>query len=159
MREIPMPAIRLICALAVLMMAGASPALAQKQQAPAQPPPVAPARPYKQVAIAPPKPMSDAGLDALRKQLGEAVKRKDRAALTRLVVAKGFFWERENGDGANKKKSGVDNLAAALGLNNKDAVGWDMLGGYAEDPTATPMPDRKNTACAPADPTFDGKAF
>jgi hypothetical protein len=103
--------------------------------------------------------MSDAGLDALRKQLGEAVKRKDRAALARLVVAKGFFWERENGDGADKKKSGIDNLTAALGLNNKDGVGWDMLAGYSEDPTAALVPDRKGAACAPSDPTFDGKAF
>jgi hypothetical protein len=39
----------------------------------------------------------------------------------------GFFWLRENGDRADKRKSGVDNLAGALGLHNKDGAGWDML--------------------------------
>jgi hypothetical protein len=154
-----MPTPRLIWVLTALTIAGASPALAQKQPEPGPPPAPAPARPYKPVAVTPPKPMNEPGLDALRKQLGEAVKRKDRAALTRLVVAKDFFWERQNGDGADKKKSGIDNLTAALGLNNKDGVGWDLLGSYAEDPSAALVPDRKDMACAPADPTFDGKAF
>ena len=100
-------------------------------------------QPYKPVAIALPKPMADASFDALRKQIGEAAKRKDRAALARLVVAQGFFWERENRDGADKRKSGIDNLATALGLNNKDGAGWEILAGYAEDPTASPRPSTR----------------
>jgi hypothetical protein len=51
--------------------------------------------------------------EAFRKQMNEAAQRKNRRALTKLVVGQGFFWLRENGDRA-------DNLAAALGLNNKD---------------------------------------
>ncbi len=127
----------------------------QQQQAP-QP---APAKPYKPVAITPPAPISDAGFEELRKQIAAAAQKKDRAALARLVVSKGFFWERESGEGADKKKSGVDNLATALGLASKDAVGWDILAGYSEDPTASPAPGRANALCAPADPAFDGKAF
>jgi hypothetical protein len=46
--------------------------------------------------------------------MNEAAQRKNRRALTKLVVGQGFFWLRENGDRA-------DNLAAALGLNNKDS--------------------------------------
>ena len=61
------------------------------------------------------------------KQLGDAAQKKDRAALAKLVVAQGFFWEGENGDKADKKKSSADNLAAALGLANKQTDGWEIL--------------------------------
>jgi len=70
-----------------------------------------------------------------------------------------FFWIGEKGDRADKRRSGIDNLAAALGLKNKDGAGWDMLASFADDPTGAPLRDRKNVTCAPADPTFDGKAF
>ncbi len=119
----------------------------------------APAKPYKPVAVRPPANFNDASFVAFRKQLGDIARRKDRAALGRLVVAQGFFWLRENGDAAEKNKSGLDNLAKAVGLDGKDAPGWDMLAGYAEDPTGGPMPDRQNVICAPADPGFDEKAL
>ena len=98
--------------------------------------------------------MADPSFEAFRKQIGEAAQRKDRAALAHWWSAQGFFWERENGDRADKHKSGIDNLAAALGLNNKDGAGWDMLAGYAEDPTASPSPEHKGALCAPADPSL-----
>lgn len=150
---------RLISAIAALLMAGLLPAAAQNQPKSQQAVPPAPARPYKPVIITPAKPMTDAGFEAMRKQLGEVAKRKDRAALARLVVAQGLFWQRENRDTADKSKSGVDNLAAALGLNNKDGAGWDMLAGYAEDPTASPSAMHKDAVCAPADPAFSRKDF
>ena len=121
--------------------------------------PPAPARPYKPVTITPPTPMTDAGFEAMRKQIGEAAQRKDRAALARLVVAHGFFWQRENRNRADKRKSGFDNLSAALGLNNKDGAGWDILSGYADDPTASPSPGHKGAICAPAEPAYDAKEF
>lgn len=150
---------RILFALAVAAAFVASPAAAQKQPAGQQPPQPAPAKPYKPVAITPPSPVADAGLEDLRKQIAAAAQKKDRAALAKLVVSKGFFWERENGEGADKKKSGADNLATALSLGNKDGVGWDMLAGYSDDPTASPAPGRAGALCAPADPAFDGKAF
>jgi hypothetical protein len=158
--------LRLTAAFAALLIA-AAPALAQQKQpaaAPKQPPAqqapqVAPPKPYKPVAITLPKPITDAGLEDLRKQIGAAAEKKDRAALAGLVLTKGFFWERGNGDGADKKKPGIDNLFSALGLANKDGAGWDMLAGYAEEPTAAPSPQHKGAVCAPADPTFDGAAF
>jgi len=119
----------------------------------------APVKPYKPVAITLPKPINDPGFDALRQQLTEAAERKDRAALSRLVVAQGFFWDRENGNAADKRKSGVDNLAAALGLGNKEGAGWDMLATYADDPSASPAAGHPGAVCAPADPEFDAKAF
>ena len=115
------------------------------------------AAPYKPVTITPPKPMTDESFDAMRKQLGEAAQRKDRAAMARLVVAQGFFWQRENRNAADKRKSGFDNLSAALGLNNKEGAGWEILSGYAEDPTASPSPAHNGALCAPAEPAFDGK--
>jgi len=141
--------------IAVLLMAGLLPAAAQNSPRGASPV----AQPYKPVVITPATPLSDAGFDAMRKQLAEAARRKDRAALARLVVARGFFWRRENRDTANKRKPGVDNLAEALGLNNKDGAGWDILAGYADDATASPSAVRKDAFCAPADPEFNRKDF
>ncbi len=122
-----------------------------------QQPQLAPPKPYKPIAVKLPEPVKDPSFEAFRKELGDAAQKKDRAALAKLVVAQGFFWDRENGDGADKKKSGADNLATALGLNNKDGAGWDMLGGYSQDPTASPNPDHKGSICAPADPAFNEK--
>lgn len=151
-----MGTIRLTFVFAIVLTACASGATAQNpprgQQLPA-------AGPYKAVAITPAQPVNDPAFSALLKQLGEAAQRKDRTALTKLVVGQGFFWVRENGDRADKRKSGADNLAAALGLNNKDGVGWDMLASFADDPTGSPSPEHKGAMCAPADPAFNGKAF
>ena len=87
-----MRATRLLCACAALLMAGLAPAAAQNRT---KPPAPAPAAPYQPVMITPPKQMTDESFEAMRKQLGEAVQRKDRAAMARLVVAQGFFWQRE----------------------------------------------------------------
>ena len=142
--------------LAALVITAAAQAQRSPQPAPPQPVGPAPAKPYKPVAITLPAPSQDQSFEAFRGQLAEVAKRKDRAALGRFVVSKGFFWQRERGDSADKKKSGLDNLAVALGLGG-DGAGWDMLAGYADDPTASNVPNRKNTVCAPADPVFNGK--
>src|SRR5262245_53465040 len=112
-----------------------------------QPPPPTKAGPYKVVSVTPPHAISDAMFEAFRKQMNEAAQRKNRRALTKLVVGQGFSWLRENGDRADKSKSGVDNLAAALGLNNKDSAGWDMLASFADDPTGGPLPERNGALC------------
>lgn len=138
---------------AIVASLAALPAAAQNA------PLAAPVKPYTPVAITLPKPISDPGFDLLRQKITEAAERKDRAALSRLVVAKGFFWDRENGDAADKRKSGMDNLATALGIGNREGSGWDMLATYADDPNASPSVDHKGAVCAPADPAFDNKAF
>src|SRR5215510_13348689 len=155
--EFTMRSIGFLTALVFFLLVGETSAISQTQPR-NQPPPAKPA-PYKIVAVKPPQPMNDAALEALRKQIGEAAQKKDRAALAKLVVAEGFFWERENGDRADKRKSGADNFGAALGLNNKDDAGWDMLASIADDPTGSPSTEHKGAVCAPADPTFDVKAF
>jgi hypothetical protein len=142
-----------------LLIAGTTSAIAQNPPRGQQPPPPAKAGPYKTVTVTPPPSISDPAFEAFRKQMGDATQHKDRAALAKLVVGQGFFWLRENGDRADKRKSGADNLAAALGLNNKDGAGWDMLASFADDPTGSSSPEHKGVLCAPADPSFDGNAF
>jgi hypothetical protein len=140
--------------LSVLVLALAPlPAAAQDQ------PNASPPRPYKAVTITPPKPFADPLFEELRKQLLDIAERHDHSALSRLVVTLGFFWDRENGNAADRHKSGVDNLAAALGLDNADGSGWDMLATFAGDPSASLSPNHKKTMCAPADPGYDRKAL
>ena len=158
-----------IAAMAAFGAIAAVPAVAQNAPrqappaatpAPPQPPPQIAdvAVPYKPVNVSPPSHFSEPGVDALRKQISEAAKKRDRAALGKLVVAKGFFWDRGGGeDSSDKKKPGGDNLAIVLGLTNKDAPGWDMLAAYAEDPTASQSSMRPGAVCVPADPIFNGK--
>jgi hypothetical protein len=121
----------------------------QQAQQPAPPPPA----PYKALAVAPPKPSTDASLAAFRKDLVAIAQKKDRPALAKLVLAKDFFWMKEEGNAAGKK-SGIDALATALKLASKDGSGWEMLGELASDETAAPYPDRPNTVCSPAGPDF-----
>ena len=128
------------------------------QGQPPQPPAAAPV-PYQPVTVSEPKPLGDPSFDAFRQQVEEAAKKKDRAAIGRLIVAQGFFWEGEKGDKANKKRSSIDNLTSALQLGNKDGSGWEALQGFAADPTAMPMQGRNGVVCGPADPVFDVKAF
>ena len=123
-----------------------------------KPPPPAPIKPYKPIAVTPPAPYSDQSFIAFRQQLAGIVQRKDRASLAKLIVAQGFFWMQEQ-DMADKRKPGIDNLAAAIGLDAKNGYGWDILAGYAEEPTAAPVPERQGLICAPAMPNFDYKAF
>jgi hypothetical protein len=122
------------------------------------PPPMAPPKPYKPVAVTLPQPYSDPSFEAFRKELGEIAGRKDRAALAGKVVARGFFWMADGGDKANKRKPGIDNLAAAIGLDNRDGAGWEILADAAEEETLEPIPDKKGVMCSPAAPVFDHKA-
>ncbi len=145
--------------------AGGGPSQPQVRPQAPKPEPAPPAqqavkpRPYKPVAAGAPPSVSDPTFEAFRTQLGSIAERKDRAALAKLVVAKGFFWEGEKGDKADPKRSGIDNLSSALGLAARDGFGWDALAGFALDPTGAPMPDRKDAVCSPADPEFDPKAL
>jgi len=124
----------------------------QAQQPPQQPAPPPPA-PYTALAVTPPKPYSDPSLAAFRKDLTTIAQKKDRAALARLVIARDFFWLKEEGNAAGKK-TGIEALATALSLAAKDGSGWETLAAFAEDDTAQDYPDRPNTVCSPAGPEF-----
>ena len=126
----------------------------------AQTPAVAPIKPYKPLAVTLPGPVNDPSFEAFRKQLGDIATRKDRAALAKLIVTQGFFLEGADGNKLDKKKSAIDNLAAALGgFAGRDAGGWEALSAAAADPTLEPLPDRKGVSCGPAGPTMDEQAF
>jgi hypothetical protein len=138
-------------------------AVAQAQQLPSppngfRPPPPPPPKPYQPVAATPPSPYGDASFQAFRQQLLEVAARKDRAALAKMFVAQGFFWVQDK-DLADKSKPAIDNLAKAIELDAKDGSGWQILAGFASDPTAAELSDHKGIVCAPADPTIDPKQF
>lgn len=122
------------------------------------PPPPAPIKPYKPVAVTPPAPLADPAFVAFRKTLADAAAHKDRTTLAKLVVAQNFFWVQDK-DLADAHKSGVDNLAKAVGLDDQDGSGWDVLTGFANEPTAMELPQQKGVFCGPADPTIDTAAF
>jgi hypothetical protein len=146
-------------AAAVTMALAVAPAGAQQGQLPDfKPPPPAPIKPYKPVAVTPPAPFNDPGFAAFRKQLGDAAAHKDRAALAKLVVAQNFFWIQDK-DLADKRKPGVDNLAKAIDLDAKDGSGWDVLTGFANEPSGAEMPQQKGIICAPADPVINPAEF
>jgi hypothetical protein len=63
----------------------------------------------------------------------------------------------KKGDKASKRKSGIDNLAAAIGLDSADGVGWETLAAAADEATLAPIPDKKGVMCGPAGPVFDHK--
>ena len=128
---------------------GAPPQAQTQQQQPAPAPPA----PYTALKVSPPQPSADAALAAFRKELVAIARKKDRAALARLVLAKDFFWMKEEGNAAGKK-SGIDALATALNLAAKDGSGWDMLAELATDESAQAYPDRPNTVCSPAGPDY-----
>ena len=123
-----------------------------------KPPPSAPIKPYKPLAVTPPAPFTDPSFAAFRKQLAEVAQRKDRNALAKLVVNQGFFWMQEK-DLADKRKPAIANLASALNLDAKDGSGWTAVANMADDPTALAMPDHPGIVCGPADPNLDQQAF
>jgi hypothetical protein len=127
------------------------------QAAPPQQPAAAAAKPYKPVAITAPAAVTDPSFEAFRKQLGAVAEKKDRKALAGLVVPN-FFWMGEKGDKANKRKSAIDNLAAAIDLDGKDGAGWEILTEAANETTLEAVPDRKGVMCSPASPSYDQKA-
>ena len=132
----------------------AAPAPAPAPQAAPQP---APPGPYKVMPVTLAKPLGDASLDAFRKELTDIVKKKDRKALAAKVVAKDFFWQKDDANTADAKKSGIDNLAAAIGLDAKDGSGWEALSAYLADASAEPVAEMKGVVCSPAPPTFNEK--
>ena len=131
----------------------------QAQQAPAKAAQPAPPKPYKKVSVTLAPSVADPTLDAFRKQLADIAARKDRAALARLVVPKEFFWERENGNAADRDKSSMENFVAATGLDAKDGSGWQLIADYASESSASQVGDRKDFVCAPATPVFDEKEY
>jgi len=135
---------------------------AQRGPAPGQPPQPAPPKPYKEIAATLPQPSNDPSFATFVKQLADIAMKKDRAALARVVVSTNFFWIGEvngqEGDKTNKRKSSMENLAAAIDLDDKEGSGWVVIAQAAKDPSLEPMQQKRGVFCSPAGPIFDEKA-
>jgi hypothetical protein len=135
---------------------------AQRGPAPGQPPQPAPPKPYKEIAVTLPQPSNDPSFEAFLKQLADIAMKKDRAALARMVVPANFFWigvvNGREGDKTNKRKPSVENLAAAIELDDKEGSGWAFLAEAAKEPSLEPMQQKRGVSCSPAGPTYDEKA-
>jgi len=127
------------------------PAAPAPQAAPAQ-------KPYRPVAVTLPAIPRDPAFDALRKELADIARRKDRSALAHRVVARDFFWERDFSGSFDPRRSSIDNLAEALGLEADDGSGWDALAAFVAETSAGPLPGRPAIICAPAIAEFDEQA-
>ena len=79
--------------------------------------------------------------------------------LARIVVTHGFFWDRDFANGFDPKRSGVENLAAAVGLERGTGGGWQALAAFADEPTASETPASPGVLCAPGRPEFDSDDF
>lgn len=135
-----------IVALAALM---AMPATAQA------PPKAA----YQPVAVKIPDAPGDQSFAAFRNELAAAARRRVYAELARLVVTRDFFWERDFGGSLDRGKTGIENLAVAIGLERGDGNGWTMLAMFAAETAAAPVESRPGILCAPARPQFDEAEF
>jgi hypothetical protein len=163
MRHPPLAAAVTVAAALAAVTLFAGSALAQQGQLPMppggyHPPPPAPIKSYQPVAVIAPKPFTDPGFIALRKELADAAAHKDRAALAKLIVTQNFFWLQDK-NLADPQKPGIDNLARAIALDANDGSGWDTITGYANEPTLAESQQQKGVFCAPADPTIDPAAF
>jgi hypothetical protein len=120
-------------------------------------PEVVPA-PYKPIPITLPRVVDDPAFEAFRKQLADAAQKKDRTALAALIAAN-FFWVPEDTDLADPNKSGIENLAKAMGLDQPGAPGWERLANFAAERSGIPDPQRQGVLCAPAEPDYDERAL
>jgi hypothetical protein len=116
-------------------------------------------KPYMAVVITPAKAFADPGFAAFRKTIGAAAKSRLYGELEALVLAQGFFWDRDFGRGYDPRRSSADNLAAAIGLERRDGAGWNMLAVLATEDAVEPLDSRPGVVCAPARPNYDSIEF
>ena len=124
----------------------------------AQTPP-RPPKPYAPVAITRPAAADDVTFIAFRATLAAAAKTRIYAELESLVLARGFFWDRDFSQQFDPRKPSVDNLAAAISLEQGNGTGWDALTAFAAHDAAEPLDSRPGVICAPARPGYDSVAF
>lgn len=116
-------------------------------------------KPYAPVAITRPAASDDASFIVFRAGLAAKAKTRIYAELAPLVLAQGFFWGRDFGQAFDPRKPAVDNLAAAIALEQGNGAGWDTLAAFAAEATVEPLNSRPGIVCAPARPAYDGVAF
>ena len=118
-----------------------------------------PPKPYAPVAITLPAASDDASFATFRAALAAVAKRRIYAELAQLVLAQGFFWDRDFGHGFDPRKPAVDNLAAAIRSNIATAAAGTCSRRLAAEAAVEPLDSRPGVVCAPARPAYDGVAF
>jgi hypothetical protein len=141
-------------AVALTAFCAAGPAFARDS---ARPP--AAASTYQAVAAKVPAAHADPGFASFRSELAAVARSRMFATLARHVVPRGFFWERDFANGFDPKRSGAENLAAAISLEGGSGSGWQTLAAFAADPGATELPASPGVLCAPPQPVFDPEDF
>ena len=122
-------------------------------------PPRPAARAYQPVMVTLPTAADDAELESFRDEIAAVAKTRVYVELERLVAAQGFFWDRDFDGSFDSRRPGVDNLAAAVGLERSNGRGWATLLRLAGEKTAGPLTGRPGILCAPGEPNYDGVAF
>lgn len=143
-----------------------APAMAQQMLRPAAPvaaPTVAlhptAQKSYQTVAVKLPAALEDASFETFREELAAVAKGRIYAELERLVAVQGFFWDRDFNGRFERKRPSADNLAAAIGLERRNGMGWSTLAAFAAEPTAAPFTGRPTIICAPGEASFDDFEF
>jgi hypothetical protein len=103
-----------------------------------------------------PQAYGDPSFEAFRKQISDIASHKDSAALAKLLVNT-FFWMGERGDRANKRKPGIDNLAAAINLDGNEGSGWEILAAAANEATLEPVPEGRDVQSGAVDLRREGR--
>jgi len=124
--------------------------------APRKPPTIAP---FEAVAVRLPAAPADAGFAAFRQTLAGVAQRRRFDELAHYVRPQGFFWERDSGKRFAPRRSGAENLAAALGLGDGSGIGWQLLADFAAEPSASALASSPGVLCAPAKPNFNQEDF
>jgi hypothetical protein len=118
-----------------------------------------PPKPYAPVAITRPGASDDASFMTFRTALAATAKSRIYAALAPLVLTQGFFWDRDFSRLLDPRRPAVDNLAAAIALEQGNGSGWDALAVFATEAAVEALESRPGVVCAPARPGYDGVAF
>lgn len=144
------------CLYSALLLAFIAPLAAMPAAAQS---PSRPSKPYEAIAVALPAASDDPSFVAFRAALAAVAKNRVYNELAALVVARGFFWDRDFGLQFDPRKPAVDNLAAAIALEQGAGVGWDALAAFTAEAAVEPLESRPGVVCAPARPDYDGVAF
>ncbi len=115
--------------------------------------------PFEPVRVQLPPPPNDSSFAAFRQTLAALAQRRLFEELARYVTPQGFFWDGDFAKRFEPKRTGAENLAAALGLGDGSGIGWQMLADFAAEPTASARAPAPGVVCSPAKPNFDQEDF
>jgi hypothetical protein len=117
------------------------------------------AKPYERVTVTPAAVPADVSFTVFRANLAAIAARRVFAELAGNVIPNGFFWDSDFTGAFDSKKTGAENLAAAIRLEEGSGGGWQTLADFATEPTATEIAALPGVICAPGGPAFSQDDF